>query len=252
MKSLFRHMIFALALSVAFVSLHGCRDKGIIEEEDMAQIYAEMLMTDQWINNNTGVRKLADTSRVYEPILKKYGHSSETYRKSVEYYLQDPDTYAEIMKETIKILDARLAVLNRKKQEIAENNLRTSYVRGFARYVNIDDSWLSMNQVSKNDTIRFDSLAVIWDTVTYCYNITRVLKVHPVDSLAVCDTLHVCDSIPVSDSLVPPPADSMAVKEMLERKFDTLKGPDEDDLRRIKETSRFSRFKRTDTLMKIL
>lgn len=197
-------------------------------------------MTDQWINNNTGVRKLADTSRVYEPILKKYGHSSETYRKSVEYYLQDPDTYAEIMKETIKILDARLAGLNRKKQEIAENNLRTSYVRGFARYVNIDDSWLSMNQVSKNDTIRFDSLAVIWDTVTYCYNITRVLKVHPVDSLAV------------SDSLVPPPADSMAVKEMLDRKFDTLKGPDEDDLRRIKETSRFSRFKRTDTLMKIL
>ena len=88
-------MIFALALSVAFVSLHGCRDKGIIEEEDMAQIYAEMLMTDQWINNNTGVRKLADTSRVYEPILKKYGHSSETYRKSVEYYLQDPDTYAD-------------------------------------------------------------------------------------------------------------------------------------------------------------
>lgn len=240
MKSLFRHMIFALALSVAFASLHGCRDKGIIEEEDMAQIYAEMLMTDQWINNNTGVRKLADTSRVYEPILKKYGHSSETYRKSVEYYLQDPDTYAEIMKETIKILDARLAGLNRKKQENAENNLRTSYVRGFARYVNIDDSWLSMNQVSKNDTIRFDSLAVIWDTVTYCYNITRVLKVHPVDSLAV------------SDSLVPPPADSMAVKEMLDRKFDTLKGPDEDDLRRIKETSRFSRLKRTDTLMKIL
>lgn len=233
-------MIFALALSVAFVSLHGCRDKGIIEEEDMAQIYAEMLMTDQWINNNTGVRKLADTSRVYEPILKKYGHSSETYRKSVEYYLQDPDTYAEIMKETIKILDARLAGLNRKKQEIAENNFRASYVRGFSRYVNIDDSWLSMNQVSKNDTIRFDSLAVIWDTVTYCYNITRVLKVHPVDSLAV------------SDSLVPPPADSMAVKEMLDRKFDTLKGPDEDDLRRIKETSRFSRFKRTDTLMKIL
>lgn len=197
-------------------------------------------MTDQWINNNTGVRKLADTSRVYEPILKKYGHSSETYRKSVEYYLQDPDTYAEIMKETIKILDARLAGLNRKKQEIAENNFRASYVRGFSRYVNIDDSWLSMNQVSKNDTIRFDSLAVIWDTVTYCYNITRVLKVHPVDSLAV------------SDSLVPPPADSMAVKEMLVRKFDTLKGPDEDDLRRIKETSRFSRFKRTDTLMKIL
>ena len=74
----------------------------------------------------------------------------------------------------------------------------------------------------------------------------------PLDSLAVCDTLHVCDSIPVSDSLVPPPADSMAVKEMLDRKFDTLKVPDEDDLRRIKETSRFSRFKRTDTLMKIL
>lgn len=258
MRYFFRHIIIVLLLSMTFISLHGCREKGVIEKDDMAQIYAEMLMTDQWINSNTGVRRIADTSLVYEPILKKYGYTSETYRKSVEYYLQDPDTYAEIMAETIKILDARLAGLNRKKQEIAENDLRASYVRGFARYVNIDDSWLSMNHISKNDTLRFDSLAVVWDTVAYCYNISRVLKGQSTDSLAVCDTLHVgdtlnvCDSIPVSDSLVPPLADSMAVKEILDKKFDTLKGPDKDRLQKIKENSRFSRSNKADTLMKRL
>ena len=73
----------ALASSMLLISLQSCKEEGIIEEDTMAQIYAEMLLTDQWINSTPGMRMIADTSLVYEPILKKYGHTSVDYRKSV-------------------------------------------------------------------------------------------------------------------------------------------------------------------------
>ena len=114
---------------MVLLSLHGCKEEGVIEEDAMAQIYAEMLLTDQWINTTPGVRTIADTSLVYEPILKKYGYTSEEYRRSVDYYLNDPRTYADIMKETVKILDARLAALNQKKALIEEEKTRKQYVK---------------------------------------------------------------------------------------------------------------------------
>ena len=232
-------------MSMTFISLHGCREKGVIEKDDMAQIYAEMLITDQWINSNLGVRRVADTSLVYEPILKKYGYTSESYRKSVEYYLQDPDTYAEIMTETIKILDAKLAGLNERKQKMEEAKERAEYIKEMSRTIHIDESWLAMNLASRNDTLRFDSLAVVWDTAVYCYNVTRAFKTQPLDTLAVCDTLQVSDSLMTVE-------DSVAVNEIMDKKFDTLKSPDQGRLLKIKETSRFSRIKRNDTLMKRL
>jgi hypothetical protein len=104
MRDFFRYIILASALSMMLLSLNSCKEDGVIDEDDMAQIYAEMLLTDQWINTTPGVRLVADTSLVYEPILKKYGYTSADYRKSVDYYLNDPKTYADIMKKTVKIL----------------------------------------------------------------------------------------------------------------------------------------------------
>ena len=118
MKSLFRHMIFALALSVAFVSLHGCRDKGIIEEEDMAQIYAEMLMTDQWVLMTPNIRLIADTSLVYAPIMERYGYDREDYVRSVDHYMNDPERFSKILRETGEILEAKLKDLELRKEEL--------------------------------------------------------------------------------------------------------------------------------------
>ena len=98
----------------------------MIDEGDMAKIYAEMLITDQWINTVPSLRVVADTSLVYEPILKKYGYTSADYRTSVEYYLNDPDDFADIMRETIKILDKKLAKLHDKKGDLTEENRNTA------------------------------------------------------------------------------------------------------------------------------
>ena len=67
-----RHISFALALLIGLASCSGGRDK-VIPRAKLAEIYAEMLVTDQWITSTPGVRREADTSLVYEPILEKYG-----------------------------------------------------------------------------------------------------------------------------------------------------------------------------------
>jgi hypothetical protein len=155
----------------------------------MAQIYAEMLLTDQWINSTPGMRMIADTSLVYEPILKKYGHTSVDYRRSVEYYLNDPDTYADIMKKTVKILDGQLSGLHKRKVEIEEDEVRQQFVRKMTREVKLTDSLFAVNHIHKDCLGLDDSLSVEWDTLSLCYYMTRVKKQVKVDTLAPVDTM---------------------------------------------------------------
>lgn len=195
MKHIFRYIIFTLASSMVLLSLHGCKEEGVIEEDAMAQIYAEMLLTDQWINSTPGVRTIADTSLVYEPILKKYGYTSEEYRRSVDYYLNDPRTYADIMKETVKILDARLAALNQKKALIEKEKAREQYVKNVTRDLKISDSWQAMRHLEEQQFGLDDSLSVAWDSIAYCFSIVMLPKE------AINDTIKVQDSIKVQEKL---------------------------------------------------
>jgi hypothetical protein len=180
---------------MVLLSLYGCKEEGVIEEDAMAQIYAEMLLTDQWINSTPGVRTIADTSLVYEPILKKYGYSSAEYRRSVDYYLNDPKKYADIMKETVKILDARLAALNQKKALIEEEKTRKQYVKNVTRDLKISDSWQAMRHLEEQQFGVDDSLSVAWDSIAYCFSIVMLPKE------AINDTIKVQDSIKVQEKL---------------------------------------------------
>ena len=77
MKPLLKHIVPLLAV-IVFAS---CKkdEAEVIPRGKMADIYAEMLMTDQWISSTPGVRMIADTSLVYEPILQKYGYDKYDY-----------------------------------------------------------------------------------------------------------------------------------------------------------------------------
>ena len=67
-----RHISAVFAVLLLIVSCSGDNGK-VIPRSKLAEIYAEMFMTDQWIISTPGVRQIADTSLVYEPILEKYG-----------------------------------------------------------------------------------------------------------------------------------------------------------------------------------
>ena len=195
MKRIFQHIVFALALLMTSFSLTGCKEDGIIEEDVMAQIYAEMFVTDQWLNANVRLRTVADTSMVYEPILEKYGYNRDDYRRSIEYYLQDPEDYADIMETTKQILDKQLDSLNVRKAELDRMAELSKYVKSIAKDVKFSESWSFVG--GKEEFENPDSLAFEWDTLAGGF---KMVPLHRCDSIPQCDSLMQCDTVALTDS----------------------------------------------------
>lgn len=183
---------------MVFFSLHSCKGEKLIDEADLAEIYAEMLITDQWINATPGLRTTADTSLVYEPILKKYGYTSADYLRSVEYYLNDPDNYADIMTATVKILDKKLAQLQLKKEGLDEVKAREQYLQKLAKEINFTAAAIYVDLFKDELYGQADSLAVLWDSLALCYTVRPAKRM---EILSSTDSLHVADSIPQPDTL---------------------------------------------------
>ena len=123
MKSLLKHILPLFA--VLFLASCANDEAKVIPRAKLAEIYAEMLMTDQWISNTPGMRMIADTSLVYEPILEQYGYDHLDYLKSVDHYMNDPERFSRILRTSGELLDKRLAVLmEKKKQKIGRASCR--------------------------------------------------------------------------------------------------------------------------------
>ena len=112
-----KHILAVLTVVLLFTSCGGKNDK-VIPRGKLAEIYAEMLILDQWISTRQGARRTADTTLVYEPILEKYGYTSADYRRSVDEYMNDPERYSRILRTTVGIMDDKLAELAERKAEI--------------------------------------------------------------------------------------------------------------------------------------
>lgn len=203
MKKGFRYILYAFFASMVLSVIGGCRDSRVIDEEDLAQIYSEMLMTDQWISSTPNMRTIADTTLVYEPILRKYGYSSEDYRYSVSYYIDHSDDFEEIIKETISILDARKAALEEEKVRLEAEKETADYIKSMAEYVRLDESLIYANDRSHDKVLYTDTLSVEWDTLICCFKIERVPRLEgEVDTLVFRIPDPVIDSLSVSDKAV--------------------------------------------------
>ena len=111
-----RH-IFPVIMSAMLLCSCGERDGKVIPRGELAEIYAQMLLMDQWISQNPGARQIADTTLVYEPILNEYGYTKADYRKSVDVYMNDPERFSRILRSTVEIFDDMLKNLEEKKVE---------------------------------------------------------------------------------------------------------------------------------------
>lgn len=122
-KTLRKAFAYLLPAALSFIFSVSCsRDEKVIPRDKMAQIYADMLLMDQWIIAHPEARRTADTTLVYEPVFERYGYDSDDYLASVDFYLQDPDRYARILKNTSLILEERLAVLRAEKARLNEQS----------------------------------------------------------------------------------------------------------------------------------
>ena len=194
----------------------------MIPRSKMADIYAEMLMTDQWILSTPGMRMIADTSMVYEPILEKYGYDKLDYIHSVDYYMNDPERFSRILRTSAQILEKRLKHLHKlqKLQELEAEaakkalKFQTNYsfeeyfpYMGDEPYVHYYDSL-----TFEPDSLLIYRLVAIETSDTLYDGLEMIIKV---DSLAVCDSVPALDSLvtDISDKPAPAVEDTIVLKK---------------------------------------
>lgn len=98
-----------ILISVVFLSLTvACSRKArLIPHARMKAIYTEMLLLDQWIGRDWKDTRVADTSLVYGPLLRKHGYNEEDYRKSVARYMENPEEFSKMFEEIGKEFSAK-------------------------------------------------------------------------------------------------------------------------------------------------
>lgn len=120
MKKVLAYVVLALALLSVLAS---CDRRGrVIPKKTLSKIYAEMFAADEWLRDHPDARKTADTTFFYDPIFKKYGYTRKDYDASVREYIKSPDKYAQLINNTVKILDAEKKRLEsiRSKQNLVK------------------------------------------------------------------------------------------------------------------------------------
>lgn len=204
MKIKLLHIAALAVLMCGIISSCGKDDTKVIPRKKMAQIYAEMLMTDQWITSTPGVRMVADTSLVYEPILEKYGYDSDDYRKSIETYMDDPERFARILRTTGEILQERITELEHQQMllDLKANLPKLIY------NVSWDDFFPYMFDepyIHNYDSIAFEPDSVMWiyrlNSIERSDTIYEGLRMVILDSLMVNDSLVCPDSLAALDSI---------------------------------------------------
>lgn len=97
-----------LILVTFAVCLLSCSRGGrTIPADKLADIYADMLVLDQWARNNGAISRQADTSLVYEPVIRRHGYTVDEYIRTVEDYLHRPGDFAKVFEQVQQTLQAR-------------------------------------------------------------------------------------------------------------------------------------------------
>lgn len=113
---------FALCLAVVLCLLPSCRRGRIIRASVLSDIYAEMFLADQWINDNSQFKNKADTSGFYEAIFRKHGYSLKDYDASVNHYLREPEKYSKILENAAGKLRSTQKSLEEFEKTIEKQN----------------------------------------------------------------------------------------------------------------------------------
>lgn len=199
---LIRHIMLMTAVFLLAVSCGRKEDK-VIPRSKLAEIYAEMMLVDQWIMNNPGNRHIADTSLVYEPVLERYGYTSADYRKSVDVYMNDPERFSRILRTTAEILGEKLNALEDQKKEIEHQEALRKLREALKIKVEIDMGEYFPYLDEEPYVHYYDSLAVEPDSL-WIYrmrNIDRADTIYRDLRMVILDSLQVRDTVTVKDTI---------------------------------------------------
>ena len=182
----------------------------MIPRSKLAKIYAEMFVTDQWIQSKPGLRTIADTSLVYEPILQKYGYDSDDYQYSIDRYMDDPERFSRILRSTAEILDKEINALRKDQEQIKQEQERRREAIEYAV-----EMFYSLDELISSEGLKncADSLEAEWDTLINTYRIRRVYRT---DTIFQGPRIIVNDTIAVADSLKAKPGLAVTSPQAME------------------------------------
>lgn len=222
MKRVLQNIMIVVALAACILTSCGKDDAEVIPRSKLARIYAEMLVTDQWIMATQGVRLIADTSAVYAPILEKNGYDIDDYLHTVDSYMDNPERFAKVFRTSGKIIEKRLVELRKEqhrltmlanlpKIKVEYNPAELSkYLSGEA-YVHYYDSMaVELDSVKKyyrlvdhqtSDTT-YEGVKMLIRSEILIDSLARLDSIAVADSLASLDSLAVADSIARADSIL--------------------------------------------------
>ena len=99
-------MKIRLYILVALLVLAAsCKGSRTIPRDKLSDIFHDMFLQDQQIRNDPSIKKIADTSLVYEGVFREYGYTSEDYIYTVGKYIREPDKFAKVFAKTADRLE---------------------------------------------------------------------------------------------------------------------------------------------------
>lgn len=100
-SKILHHIAVAVAL-IAVLLAYGCRKRGILSKNDVADIMYSMFVADEYAKKYPNISKAADSLLLYQHIFDRYHCSLEDYRNSIKYYIADEKAYTYILKRAVQ------------------------------------------------------------------------------------------------------------------------------------------------------
>ena len=135
----------------------SCSRGRIIPARKMAQIYADMLLADQWLRDNPSMRTQADSTLFYGAVFKKYGYSFKDYDASVRFYIEDPAAFSKILKKSSVRLDKRREAMEKELAAIEKDRLeRLVTIPEKGKWEEIESYRDSLRYSTQTDSLNVD------------------------------------------------------------------------------------------------
>ena len=152
-----RRAISAVLLAVPLLCSCGGHPR-IIPGTVLTDIYAEMLLADQWLADHSEARKASDTTLFYDPIFRRYGYTYEDYDATVRRYLEDPEKFAKVFKNaSMKLKDERDRY-RRKVEQLDDIREFNASIKGYSAKDFRKDT-LMLRSLYKDSLLRADAMA---------------------------------------------------------------------------------------------
>ncbi|MFA6334060.1 MAG: DUF4296 domain-containing protein [Bacteroidales bacterium] len=141
------NQFFRIIILAVLVATSCSRDVDLIDGNDLPKILADIYMTDRSVLNSQINMQKADTSLIYEPILNKYGYTTEDFVYTMDYYLPRPAKLKSYFIKAKEILEER--ELNVEKIISAQNH-RESLLAPIRDIIEEVDSFREMDSYERS------------------------------------------------------------------------------------------------------